>query len=48
MDMSSNAPQTVVYRTAHPARPGEGLASRAVLLADSLPLDSLLPGLLLP
>jgi len=48
IDMSPIAPQTVVYRTAHPSRPGEGLTSRAVLLADSLPLDSILPGLLLP
>jgi hypothetical protein len=48
IDMSPIAPQTVVYRTAHPSRPGEGLTSSAVLLADSLPLDSLLPGVLLP
>ena len=46
--MSPIAPQTAVYRNARPARPGEDMSLRAVVLADSLPLGSLLPGLLLP
>ncbi len=46
--MSPIALQTVVRRTAHPSRLGRGPSLRAVLLADSLPLGSLLPGLLLP
>jgi hypothetical protein len=46
--MSPIASQTVAHRTADLSRPGEGLSLRTVLLADSLPLGALLPGLLLP